>query len=68
MAIPPLDADPAASFSQLADLHAALVAAHPGATGLSAGMSADLETAVKHGSTCVRVGTALMGARPITSP
>jgi hypothetical protein len=41
---------------------------HPQATGLSAGMSGDLELAVKHGSTCVRVGTALMGARPLTSP
>lgn len=68
MAIPPLGADAAASFARLADLHAGVVAAHPGATGLSAGMSADLEIAVKHGSTCVRVGTALMGARPITSP
>ena len=36
--------------------------------GLSAGMSSDLESAVKHGSTCVRVGTALMGQRPLTSP
>jgi hypothetical protein len=35
---------------------------------LSAGMSSDLEVAVKHGSTCVRVGTALMGERPLTSP
>ena len=36
--------------------------------GLSAGMSSDLEMAVKHGSTCVRVGTALLGQRPLTSP
>ena len=36
--------------------------------GLSAGMSSDLEAAVKHGSTCVRVGTALLGQRPLTSP
>ena len=36
--------------------------------GLSAGMSNDLETAVKHGSTCVRVGTALLGRRPLRSP
>ena len=27
--------------------------------GLSAGMSGDLEIAVQHGSTCVRVGTAV---------
>jgi hypothetical protein len=41
---------------------------HPAAVGLSAGMSGDLEAAVKHGSTCVRVGTALLGKRPLTSP
>lgn len=31
---------------------------------LSMGMSGDLEQAIAHGSTCVRVGTALFGARP----
>ncbi|MFC6360106.1 YggS family pyridoxal phosphate-dependent enzyme [Luteococcus peritonei] len=30
---------------------------------LSMGMSADLELAIAHGSTCVRVGTAIFGAR-----
>ncbi len=67
MAIPPLDVDPEPEFARLAQLHARLVADHPGAGELSAGMSGDLEAAIRHGSTCVRVGTALMGARPITS-
>lgn len=67
MAIPPLSADPDAEFARLAELHTALRADHPEATELSAGMSNDLERAIAHGSTCVRVGTALMGARPITS-
>ncbi len=67
MAIPPLDVDPDEAFAELAGLHQALLRAHPGASELSAGMSGDLEAAVRHGSTCVRVGTALMGARPITS-
>ncbi|WP_036500369.1 YggS family pyridoxal phosphate-dependent enzyme [Nocardia aobensis] len=67
MAIPPLGAEPDAAFAELAGLHRALLAAHPGATELSAGMSGDLEVAIRHGSTCVRVGTALMGDRPITS-
>ncbi|WP_019928274.1 YggS family pyridoxal phosphate-dependent enzyme [Nocardia sp. BMG111209] len=67
MAIPPLDTDPAAAFARLAGIHARLLDAHPGAAELSAGMSGDLETAIAHGSTCVRVGTALMGSRPITS-
>ncbi|MGV9680491.1 YggS family pyridoxal phosphate-dependent enzyme [Nocardia sp. NPDC003482] len=67
MAIPPLDTDPEPEFERLARLHAELRARHPGARELSAGMSGDLEAAIRHGSTCVRVGTALMGARPITS-
>jgi pyridoxal phosphate enzyme (YggS family) len=67
MAIPPLGVEPERAFARLADLRAELTAAHPEATGLSAGMSNDLEIAVGHGSTCVRVGTALMGPRPITS-
>ncbi|WP_038552757.1 YggS family pyridoxal phosphate-dependent enzyme [Nocardia nova] len=67
MAIPPLGVDPDTAFAELAGLHDALLRTHPGASELSAGMSGDLEAAVRHGSTCVRVGTDLMGARPITS-
>ncbi len=67
MAVPPRDVDPAVAFAQLAQLHADLRRAHPAATKLSAGMSGDLEQAVQFGSTCVRVGTALLGARPIIS-
>ncbi|WP_433193441.1 YggS family pyridoxal phosphate-dependent enzyme [Nocardia sp. CA-107356] len=67
MAIPPLDATPDDAFARLAHMHALVRADHPEATELSAGMSGDLESAIEHGSTCVRVGTALMGARPITS-
>lgn len=63
MAVAPLESDPAAAFSRLADLADALRADHPRATVLSAGMSADLETAIDHGSTCVRVGTSLLGGR-----
>ncbi|MFC8530571.1 YggS family pyridoxal phosphate-dependent enzyme [Nocardia sp. NPDC057227] len=67
MAIPPLDAEPDTAFARLASLHDGMRADHPGASELSAGMSGDLESAVAHGSTCVRVGTALLGTRPITS-
>lgn len=67
MSVPPVDADPAAAFARLAELSAALTSQFPGATGISAGMSADLEAAITHGSTCVRVGTAILGARPIAS-
>jgi PLP dependent protein len=67
MAVAPLGADPEPAFAVLADLAARLRADHPAATMLSAGMSADLETAIAHGTTHVRVGTALLGgrARPV---
>ncbi|MCV7194657.1 YggS family pyridoxal phosphate-dependent enzyme [Mycolicibacterium brumae] len=68
MAVPPVGADPDRAFGRLADERRRVCARHPSAVGLSAGMSGDLESAVKHGSTCVRVGTALMGNRPLTSP
>lgn len=64
MAVAPLGADPDAAFAALARLSSALRADHPGATEVSAGMTADLEQAVRHGSTAVRVGTALLGQRP----
>lgn len=68
MAIAPLGADPDTAFAALAREHRRVLARHPGARGLSAGMSGDLEAAVRHGSTCVRVGAALLGERPLTSP
>ncbi|EME21732.1 YggS family pyridoxal phosphate-dependent enzyme [Rhodococcus triatomae] len=67
MAVPPLDADPDAAFATLAATHRDVLRDHPDARMLSAGMTADLEIAVRHGSTCVRVGTALLGSRPIAS-
>ena len=68
MAIPPLDADPAESFARLEAELDRVQRFYQQRLGLSAGMSGDLETAVEHGSTCVRVGTALLGERPLTSP
>ena len=68
MGIPPLDWDPDTAFGLLESEHQRVRRVHPGAAGLSAGMSNDLESAVKHGSTCVRVGTALLGRRPLPSP
>ncbi|SDE26320.1 hypothetical protein SAMN05444580_11338 [Rhodococcus tukisamuensis] len=67
MAVPPLGADPERAFEALAGVHRDLLREHPRATALSAGMTGDLEAAVRYGSTCVRVGTALLGSRPITS-
>ncbi|WP_182111573.1 MULTISPECIES: YggS family pyridoxal phosphate-dependent enzyme [unclassified Actinotalea] len=58
----------AAGFAQLRELRDALVASSaPGtaeAGGLSMGMSGDLEAAVAHGATIVRLGTAVFGERP----
>lgn len=68
MGIPPLGADPDEAFARLAGERARVQASYPQRLELSAGMSSDLEIAVKHGSTCVRVGTALMGQRPLNSP
>jgi PLP dependent protein len=68
MAIPPLQSDPAEEFARLAEERERVQRDYPQQLGLSAGMSSDLEIAVKHGSTCVRVGTALLGQRPLTSP
>jgi PLP dependent protein len=63
MAVAPLGADPEPAFARLAEVAAGLRADHPGAVMLSAGMSGDLEIAIRHGATHVRVGTALLGGR-----
>ncbi len=68
MAVAPLEADPAAAFERLAVAAERLRKDHPNATAVSAGMSHDLEQAIAHGSTCVRVGTALLGSRGLASP
>ncbi|MDP2772781.1 MAG: YggS family pyridoxal phosphate-dependent enzyme [Nocardioides sp.] len=64
MAVAPLGEDPAVAFARLADVHGQVLAAHPGATWRSAGMSGDLEQAVAAGATHVRVGSAVLGTRP----
>ena len=63
MAVPAIAADADAAFARLADLSGELVTSHPSANAISAGMSDDLEAAVKNGSTHVRVGSALLGRR-----
>ncbi len=68
MAIPPLASDAEDEFARLEAELLRVQTQYPHRLGLSAGMSNDLEIAVRHGSTCVRVGTALMGPRPLTSP
>jgi pyridoxal phosphate enzyme (YggS family) len=64
MAVAPLGEDPAAAFARLAEVRSAFLVHHPSATWLSAGMSADLEHAIRAGATHVRVGSAVLGSRP----
>ena len=64
MAVAPLDEDPREAFARLAAIRADFVGERPDATWLSAGMSGDLEAAIGAGATHVRVGSAILGARP----
>jgi PLP dependent protein len=68
MAVPPLGAGADEAFTRLHAEHQRVQDLYQQRLELSAGMSSDLEAAVQHGSTCVRVGTALLGQRPLTSP
>nr|CRL67002.1 pyridoxal phosphate enzyme, YggS family [Mycolicibacterium komanii] len=68
MAIPPLGVDADTAFARVNAEVKRVQAGYRQRLELSAGMSNDLEAAVKHGSTCVRVGTALLGQRPLPSP
>jgi PLP dependent protein len=59
MAIGPLEGDVDAAFES-----ARATFERVGGTTLSLGMSGDWERAIRHGSTMVRVGTAIFGPRP----
>ena len=68
MAVAPLGVDPDRAFAAVAAAADRLRKVFPQATTLSMGMSGDLEAAIRHGSDVVRVGTALVGERPLASP
>jgi len=63
MTLPPKDGDAGEWFRRLAALQARLRADGIPLDTLSMGMSADFEAAIAAGSTCVRIGTAIFGAR-----
>ena len=65
MAVAPPGEDPAPAFARLAEVAALVRDAEPSATWISAGMSSDLEAAIAAGATHVRVGSAVLGARPL---
>ncbi|WP_375321764.1 YggS family pyridoxal phosphate-dependent enzyme [Aliivibrio logei] len=52
-----------AAFTQLASIQNQLRAQYPQADTLSMGMSGDMDAAIEAGSTMVRIGTAIFGAR-----
>ncbi|CCH34139.1 YggS family pyridoxal phosphate-dependent enzyme [Actinosynnema sp. NPDC047251] len=68
MTVAPLGMSPQQAFDALQGAVTRLRNDHPDANVISAGMSGDLEDAIAHGSTCVRVGTALLGSRRLASP
>ncbi|MCY1675127.1 YggS family pyridoxal phosphate-dependent enzyme [Pseudarthrobacter sp. SL88] len=64
MAVAPLGAAPEPAFENLRRVSELLVQAHPAASGISAGMSQDLEAAIKFGATHLRIGSDILGSRP----
>ena len=65
MTVPPIDADAAEVFREGRKLVDKISDRVLGAPVYSAGMSQDLEIAIAEGSTLVRVGTDIMGPRPV---
>jgi pyridoxal phosphate enzyme (YggS family) len=63
MAVAPLAADPDVAFSRLQEIHSDFLKEFPKATGLSAGMSGDYESAIVHGATHLRIGSQILGSR-----
>lgn len=64
MAVAPLGEDPSPAFERLAEVAARVRQQHPDARAISAGMSGDLEAAIRIGATHVRIGSAILGNRP----
>jgi PLP dependent protein len=65
MAVAPLGVDPATAFAGLRAISDTAREINPAATIISAGMSGDLEAAVRNGATHLRIGTALLGNRSL---
>jgi len=65
MTVGPTSADPQQTADAFGELRA--LADRLGLPGCSMGMSGDYETAIAHGATHVRIGSALFGARPTTA-
>ncbi|SKA99181.1 hypothetical protein SAMN06295879_2706 [Agreia bicolorata] len=64
MAVAPLGVDPGAAFARVRQLSERIRRIAPTASSISAGMSADFESAIAEGATHLRIGTAITGNRP----
>ena len=64
MSVAPLGEKPELAFARLAEIRVDFLKLNPHAKILSAGMSDDLEAAILHGATHLRIGSALLGERP----
>lgn len=64
MSVAPLEENPSEAFERLAQIRSDFLKNYPNAVILSAGMSEDLEAAIEHGATHLRIGSALLGERP----
>ncbi|HTW20740.1 MAG TPA: YggS family pyridoxal phosphate-dependent enzyme [Mycobacteriales bacterium] len=63
MGVAPLGGSSDDAFEQLAQVSRQLRRTHPAATIVSAGMTGDFESAIRHGATHLRIGSALLGPR-----
>jgi pyridoxal phosphate enzyme (YggS family) len=64
MSVAPLGEKPENAFARLKEIRVGFLKENPAAQILSAGMSDDLEAAILHGATHLRIGSALLGERP----
>ena len=64
MSVAPLGEKSERAFARLKEIRTSFLKEHPQAQILSAGMSDDLEAAILHGATHLRIGSALLGERP----
>ncbi len=64
MGVAPLGGEAGEAFARLREHSDAVRALEPAATWISAGMSGDLEAAITHGATHLRIGSAVLGPRP----
>jgi pyridoxal phosphate enzyme (YggS family) len=65
MGVAPLGGDAREAFAGLAEVAAVVRRTEPEARWISAGMSGDLEDAIREGATHLRIGSAVLGPRPV---